>query len=138
MCELYYPFHLFKFIRFNDSEMHHFNTWLFFNTDTEQQWWFPSMGASKSLPLVRGNFSNKTTSFSLTCFNISTFPCKIGVYMFMAKNHCFKLTTHSHIFVSYFCRSSTPQSSLKMLLLRESKLSSSTRIVVMVLVMLSS
>ena len=83
------------------------------------------MGASKSLPLVGGNFSNKPTSFFLTCFNISTFPCKIGLFIFRgkkSKNHCVKFTTHSHIFVSYFCRSSTLQSSLKILLLKESKL----------------
>ena len=35
VCELYYPLHLFNFIRLNDPEMHHFNNWLSFNTNTE-------------------------------------------------------------------------------------------------------
>ena len=34
VCELYYPLHLFNFLRFNDSKMN-LNNWLSFNTNTE-------------------------------------------------------------------------------------------------------
>ena len=53
-----------------------------------------------------------------------TSPINLLIFPNLFQNHYVKLRTHSHIFVSYFCRSSTPQSSLKILLLRESKLSS--------------
>ena len=34
VCELYYPLHLFNFLRLNGSEMH-LNNWLSFHTNTE-------------------------------------------------------------------------------------------------------
>ena len=34
VCELYYPLHLFNFLRFNDFEMH-LNNWLSFHTNIE-------------------------------------------------------------------------------------------------------